>query len=184
MSSSAGSSRHARSRTHILKVAGIMLKTRGQFDLRAVLSSTQVRQLDITQVPLLTRDETISAAAAAMRAGRLGSALVVEGGRLVGIVTERDVLHAVGGTHRMDAAIGTLMTAHPHTVSLDDTLRDVVKSMDRGGYRRLPVVDADGQPAGVIEVTTVVNYLVEQMPATVYNQASRRVLTVQECEGA
>jgi len=161
-----------------------MLQERGQIDLRTILCTTCVRQLNITQVPLLSRDQSINAAAAEMRQLRQGSSLVCDGDRLAGIVTERDVLRAVGGTHSLDASIGSLMTAHPKTVSLDDTLFDVVSWMDRGGYRRLPVVDAEGRPAGVIDVTTVVNYLVEQMPATVYNQASRRTLTVQECEGA
>jgi CBS domain-containing protein len=84
----------------------------------------------------------------------------------------------------MEDSLDTLMTTRPKTVALDDTLSDVVSWMDRGGYRRLPVVDAQGRPAGVIDVTTVVNYLVEHMPAVVYNQASRRTLIVQECEGA
>jgi CBS domain-containing protein len=165
-------------------MAGNMLQERGQINLREILSTTCVQNLDITQVPLLDRELSINAAAAAMRQMRQGSALVCEGEQLVGIVTERDVLRAVGATHRMEDSLDTLMTTRPKTVALDDTLSDVVSWMDRGGYRRLPVVDAQGRPAGVIDVTTVVNYLVEHMPAVVYNQASRRTLIVQECEGA
>jgi CBS domain-containing protein len=161
-----------------------MLQERGQLNLRGVLCRTSVRQLDLIQVPRVSRHDRLETAAAAMRESRQGSALVCEGDRLIGIVTERDLLRAVGGAASLDAEVGQVMTSNPRTISLDDRLWDVVTSMDRGGYRRLPVVDDTDCPAGVIDVTTVVNFLVEQMPATVYNQASRRTLTVQECEGA
>jgi len=155
-----------------------------QIDLQALLSGTPVGQLDLTQVPLLEREQTLSDAAAAMRAVRHGSGLVCDAGRLVGIVTERDVLRAVGDGDRMNATVGTAMTSRPRTLSLDDTVLNAVQWMDRGGYRRLPVVDGEGRPVGIVDMMTVVSFLVEQIPSTVYNQASRKMLTVQECEGA
>ena len=155
-----------------------------QLDLYALLLGTPVSQLDLTQVPLLAREQTLSAAAAAMRQARHGSALVCDAGRLVGIITERDVLRAIGEGDRMSATVGSVMTSRPKTLSLDDTVLDAVRWMDQGGYRRLPVVDGLGCAAGIVDVKTVVNFLVDQMPSTVYNQASRKMLTVQECEGA
>jgi len=161
-----------------------MSQSLAQIDVQAILSGTPVSRLDLTQVPLLVREQTLSDAAAAMREVRHGSGLVCEAGRLVGIVTERDVLRAVGDGDRMDATVGTVMTSRPRTLSLDDTVLDAVQWMDRGGYRRLPVVDGEGRPVGLVDVKTVVNFLVEQIPSTVYNQASRKMLTVQQCEGA
>jgi CBS domain-containing protein len=155
-----------------------------QINLRAVLSETSVDKLDLTQVPLLSREQTLSSAAAAMRQVRHGSALVCDGGRLVGIITERDVLRAVGEGDRMNALVGDVMTSRPKTLALDDTVLNAVQWMDQGGYRRLPVVDSLGCPAGIVDVKTVVNFLVDQMPSTVYNQASRKMLTVQQSEGA
>jgi CBS domain-containing protein len=155
-----------------------------QLDLRAILSGTQVQELVLTQVPLVTRDEPLSAAAAAMRGVRHGSALVCENGKLIGIVTERDVLRAVGDAEKWNSPVGAAMTARPKTLALDDSLLDAVQWMNRGGYRRLPVVDAQGRPAGLVDVKTVVNFLVDHMSSTVYTQASRKMLTVQECEGA
>ncbi|HUQ72814.1 MAG TPA: CBS domain-containing protein [Planctomycetaceae bacterium] len=161
-----------------------MSQSLAQIDLQALLSGTPVGQLDLTQVPLLAREQTLSDAATAMREVRHGSALVCEAERLVGIITERDVLRAAGDGDRMNATVDTVMTPRPRTLSLDDTVLNAVQWMDRGGYRRLPVVDADGCPVGLIDVMTVVNFLVEQIPSTVYNQASRKMLTVQQCEGA
>jgi len=80
--------------------------------------------------------------------------------------------------------VNSVMTSRPKTLALDDTVLDAVQWMDQGGYRRLPVVDGLGCPAGIVDVKTVVNFLVDQMPSTVYNQASRKMLTVQQCEGA
>jgi Mg/Co/Ni transporter MgtE len=76
------------------------------------------------------------------------------------------------------------MTADPKSVSADDRLFDAVRWMDQGGYRRLPVVDANRHPVGIVDVKTVVNFLVEQVPSTVYNQAAAALLTVREREGA
>jgi len=164
--------------------AGSMTIELAPVDLRAILSEARVRQLDLTRVPLLSKDQSLTSATAAMREARHGSALVCEAGQLIGIVTERDILRAVGGNLPMSTPVCDIMTSRPKTLGLDDSLFDAVQWMDRGGYRRLPVVDGDGCAAGIVDLRTVVNFLVEQMPSIVYNQASRRVLTVRDCEGA
>jgi hypothetical protein len=41
--------------------------------------------------------------------------------------------------------------------------------MSGGGFRRLPILDPDGRPTGILRVSDVVHYLVEHFPKTVYN---------------
>ena len=76
------------------------------------------------------------------------------------------------------------MTANPHTLSTHDTLLDAVRLMDEGGYRRLPIVGGDACAVGIIDVKTVMNYVVDHVPTTVYNQASNSLLSVSRAEGA
>ncbi|HZR80177.1 MAG TPA: citrate synthase [Candidatus Binatia bacterium] len=89
-------------------------------------------------------DASLAAAAATMRARGVGSAVVVEGHRVVGILTERDVARAVAA----GAAPGTeharaWMTAAPLTVSPGDELTAALDRMLDRDFRHLPVCDGD-----------------------------------------
>ncbi|REJ88863.1 MAG: CBS domain-containing protein [Planctomycetota bacterium] len=155
-----------------------------QFDLRELLTTTVVGELTLTQVPILSPDATAAEAAAAMRAVCHGSALICDAGRIVGIITERDLLGLLVDDSKVESPLSAVMTTAPQTLTQSALLFDAVRLMDQGGYRRLPVVDADDKPAGIVDVKTVVNFLVEQMAATVYNQAENSLLTVRQREGA
>ncbi len=109
-------------------------------------------------------------AVAAMREWNIGSLLVTERGRVVGIFTERDLLTRVLAPGKpLDTPIRQCMTANPVTVSPKDSVRTAIKRMQKGGYRHLPVVDEDGRPVGVLSARRVVHYLVEHFPALVFN---------------
>ena len=155
-----------------------------EFDLRRLLSGTHVSELTLTVVPLLSPDQTLEDAAAAMCEVSHGSALVCEGDRLVGIITERDLLELLADGTDFDSPLQGSMTADPQTISCDDTLLDAVRLMDQGGYRRLPVLDGGRGPAGIVDVKTVMNFVVDHVPSTVYNQASNELLTAKRAEGA
>ncbi|MBX3439228.1 MAG: CBS domain-containing protein [Planctomycetaceae bacterium] len=161
-----------------------MIEGSAEFDLRQLLAETRVSTLTLTVVPVLSPDESLDAAAAAMREVSHGSALVCDAGRLVGIITERDLLGHVSSGTDFEIALEDVMTLGPRTISSDDTLLDAVRLMDRGGYRRLPVLKENGQPAGIVDVKTVMNFIVDQVPNTVYNQASHELLTAKRAEGA
>lgn len=155
-----------------------------EFDLRRLLQQTHVSELTLTVVPLLSPDQTLEAAAASMREVSHGSALVCDADQLVGIITERDLLRLLAEGKDFDSPVSESMTSPPQTLSTGDTLLDAVRLMDRGGYRRLPVVEGDACAVGIVDVKTVMNYVVEHVPTTVYNQASHALLTVRHAEGA
>lgn len=161
-----------------------MATSNNQLDLRNLFTETSVGQLTLTQVPILSPQQTASEAAQAMRNVSHGSALICDAGKLVGIITERDLLRLLPDDDRIEKPLAEVMTASPRTLTVDDTLLDAVRGMDQGGYRRFPVVNADHHPVGIVDVKTVMNFLSEHMSATVYNQASNELLTVREREGA
>jgi CBS domain-containing protein len=152
--------------------------------LQAVLQQTRVSALTLTRVPILLPEQSLEEAAEQMRKVSHGSALICDDDQLLGILTERDLLRLLAEEVDFDSPVSRYMTTRPRTLSPDDRLAYAVLLMDRGGYRRLPVIDNERCAAGIVDVKTVMNYLVEQVPTTVYNQASSALLSVRHAEGA
>ena len=84
----------------------------------------------------------------------------------------------------LNAQLSEVMTREPQTVTTKDSLLDAIRHMDDGGYRRVPVLDDSGKPVGIIDVKTVIHFLVQYFPAAVYNQASSKQLIATSQEGA
>ena len=90
----------------------------------------------------------------------VGAVLVVDEGRLTGILTERDVLRAVARGLRVDTRVADCMTAHPETIGPDDTTEHAVVLMLHGGFRHLPVVQGDNL-VGVISIRDLAPLVLE-----------------------
>ncbi len=90
----------------------------------------------------------------------VGAVLVLDDGRLTGILTERDVLRAVARGLRDDTRVADCMTAHPETIGPDDTTEHAVVLMLHGGFRHLPVVQGDDL-VGVISIRDLVPVALE-----------------------
>ena len=73
----------------------------------------------------------------------VGAVLVLDGERLAGILTERDVLRAVARGMRDDAVVRDWMTTEPDTIGPDETTAHAATLMMHGGFRHLPVMDGD-----------------------------------------
>jgi CBS domain-containing protein len=134
------------------------------------LRSETVARLQPTPPLGIDADETVSAAVEAMRTGKVGCLLVTHGGQLVGIFSERDLLTRVLAPGLpLSTPTRQCMTAEPVTIRPHDSVWTVVKRMEKGGYRHLPVVDDRNRPVGVLSARRVVHYLVEHFPGLVYN---------------
>ena len=90
----------------------------------------------------------------------VGAVLVLEDGRLAGIMTERDLMRAVARGLHEQAVVADCMTAHPETIAPDDTTDHAAVLMIHGGYRHLPVVDG-GAVVGVLSMRDLVQVVVE-----------------------
>ena len=102
----------------------------------------------------IARDTTLRQAAEEMCRQRVGSLLVFDEGQLRGIVTERDVLKAVGGGD-FDARVEDLMTTDPETIDVDEPLERAAVLMLHGGFRHLPVTE-QGDVVGVLSMRDLV----------------------------
>ena len=100
----------------------------------------------------VTAGATVAEAATLMGERRVGSALVMDGDRLLGIFTERDIVRALG--QDFDAAgrsVSEWMTVDPVSVPPDTPTTDALRRMLDGGFRHLPVVDGD-RVEGVVSI--------------------------------
>ncbi len=93
-------------------------------------------------------------AARRMRERRVAALLVMEGARLAGIVTERDIVFRVVAEGRDPAtvAVAEIMTREPVTARPDERALDALVKMREGHFRHLPVVDRDGRVVAVVSI--------------------------------
>jgi CBS domain-containing protein len=96
-------------------------------------------------------DTTIAAASRTMKKHDIGALMVVDGGRLVGIFTERDAVFRVlaEGKNPAKTALADVMTTQPKTITPDRAIDEALLMMHDGGFRHVPVVDG-GKPLGMI----------------------------------
>ena len=103
---------------------------------------TVLRDLMSTRVALTTPDTSVAEAAAGMVKANVGSAVVMQGRFLAGILTERDVLRAAASGENLAAArVVDWMTPDPQSASADTSVEEAAEIMLRNGFRHLPVVD-------------------------------------------
>lgn len=102
----------------------------------------------------LAPDSSVRAAAQAMAKNRVGSVIVIAGGKLVGIFTERDGLFRVlaAGLDPETATLAQVMTTNVATIGADAPLVRALHMMHDAGFRHMPVVDTDGRPIGMVSI--------------------------------
>jgi len=102
-----------------------------------------LRDLMNRQVAVTTPDTVVAAAAADMVEANVGSAVVMQGPFLAGILTERDVLRAAASGEDLSAStVSAWMTPDPQSASPDTSIEDAAQMMLLNGFRHLPVVEA------------------------------------------
>jgi CBS domain-containing protein len=100
----------------------------------------------------------------------IGAVLVVRDGRAVGIFTERDVLRgAAQAGSDTSRPVGEVMTADPETLGMNDGIAFALNKMIVGGFRHVPIVDADGVAQAVLSLREVVSFIVDLLPGRVLN---------------
>jgi len=108
----------------------------------------------------VTPQTRLADVARAMRLEDSDSAAVMDGGRLVGIITERDLVRAIAeGVNPTQATAEVIMTPNPATVNGEEDVSVVALKMMRLGIRHLPVVDDDGKPVGLVSARNLVAVL-------------------------
>ena len=113
---------------------------------------TKVRDVMTAEPIVLQQDQSIADAAQAMRDNAVGAILVVDGDRLCGLVTDRDiVIRAVAESARPDSPVGQVVSPDLVAIGADDETADAARVMQDNAVRRLPVLD-DGRIVGIVSI--------------------------------
>jgi len=94
---------------------------------------------------------TVAEAARLMKQRHVGAAMVVEGGKLAGVFTERDALFRVTaeGRDALTTPVAEVMTRNPQTIHPNKPFAHALQMMHDGSFRHVPVVE-DGRPVGMV----------------------------------
>ena len=131
---------------------------------------------EVRSAPTVTLPPTATVAKAAelMRKKKVSAILVVERSKgkavLGGIFTERDLVErALPARGWANAPLKKFMTPKPETLRPQDSVAYALNKMSLGRFRHVPVVDADGKPAGMVSIRDLVDFIVELCPEEVLN---------------
>ena len=97
-----------------------------------------------------------------MTADKIGALIVMEGGRLIGIFTERDALNKVlgGGLDPGNTKVSEVMTRDPYCISPTTTVGDAMKLITKRRFRHMPIVD-NGKVLAVVSSGDLTHWLVQ-----------------------
>lgn len=118
-----------------------------------------VRRLTYRGAQTLPVDATLGQAIEFLRERHVGCVLLVDGERLAGIFTERDLLLKAEGVDRR-RPVSEFMTANPDVLRPEAPIVYALNLMSVGGHRHVPLVDGAGRPVGVVSMRDVIHYLV------------------------
>jgi CBS domain-containing protein len=116
-----------------------------------------LRDVMTTKAFTVSADASMVEAAQGMAKGKLGSALIVQGSWLAGIITERDMLRAVASGEDLNGVkVKDWMTKDPITASPDTDTDEAAVTMFTNGFRHLPVTDGS-EILGVVSLRDVLS---------------------------
>ena len=113
-------------------------------------------------------DTPVIEAARVLAERRIGAVLVMSGDRIMGILSERDIVRGLGtaGAEVLDSPDTRLMTADVVTARPEDRLVDIMRLMTERRFRHLPVLGEDGRLLGIISIGDVVKYRLAEVEHT------------------
>jgi CBS domain-containing protein len=151
---------------------------------RRELRSEKLKALGHRDPVIVAPGSSISDAVAAMQQNNGEAVLVCDGPRLLGILTERDVLLKVMA-HGVepDAEVDRFMTARPDSLTAESTVEEALRMMERGGYRTIPLLDPEGRPAGVLRQQDILAFVAEAFPQEILNLPPRPHQVMDQAEG-
>lgn len=114
-----------------------------------------VREYMKSSVIRVDRNTILYEIAKVMTEKNIGSVIVVENGKPVGIITERDIVRAIGKGKKLDTKAEEIMTASLITIKEDSPVTGALALMRQFNIRHLPVVNDKGELTGIISIRDI-----------------------------
>jgi CBS domain-containing protein len=117
-----------------------------------------------TNVVTANPSATVASIVQRLHQERIGAIVVTENGRVLGMISERDVVRGLAdhGPAILDRKVVDLMTRPVHSCSLDDSVKHLMSEMTRKRIRHLPVID-DGVLCGIVSIGDVVKNRLDEV---------------------
>jgi len=108
-------------------------------------------------VETISSDMTLAQAVSILNTRKIGAVVVVDAGRVRGILSERDIIKAIGaaGAEALDHPVAQVMTSNVITCERTDTVDQLMDAMTGGRFRHIPVVENDAL-VGIVSIGDVV----------------------------
>jgi len=113
---------------------------------------TGIGELMTRDVLTVAPEDTLGEAAAKMTERGIGAVIVSDFGRMIGILSERDIMRAVADRiHSSEARVREWMTADPITATESTSIEEAGRTMLEHGFRHLPVVEGE-RAVGIVSL--------------------------------
>ena len=122
------------------------------------------------EVASVSPDNMVINALRVMAGRNIGTVVVMENNKLVGIFSERDYARKVilNGKSSTDTSIRDVMTSNVYTIKTNTTIDECMSIMSEKNFRHLPVVE-DDKVVGMISIGDLVRYIIEDQKNTIRN---------------
>ena len=152
--------------------------------LKEELRAQSVTHLDLSDYCVAASGTSVREVVGLMRDERVNVCLITSGGRLTGILSERDVSQKIADApHLWDEAVDLVMTPEPVTIGLDASVADALWLMNEKNIRSLPTVRESGEIAGNMTYRALIDYLAARYPIEVLNLPPRPDQVAENVDG-
>jgi CBS domain-containing protein/anti-sigma regulatory factor (Ser/Thr protein kinase) len=127
-----------------------------------LIYTTKVENVMAPDVIVVSPDASMSEVKALMSSKRVSGLPVMDGDRMVGMISMSDLMNAVE-TGKLDSAVSENMSVDVKTISKDAYAVELVSRLGRRGQGRVPVVDGDGKLVGIVTTGTMMQGLLREM---------------------
>lgn len=141
--------------------------------LQELVYELRVRDAMTTRVITVTPQTTMAEFREVLRTNRISGTPVVEGGKMVGIISIEDLIKALAAGE-LEATVGEKMTREPVTLYEDEPLIHAVGKFSKLGYGRFPVVNRQGDLVGIIVQGDIVRALLRRLEIEYHEEEVRR----------
>lgn len=156
-----------------MSASGIAERKREITRLQELVYELRVRDAMTTRLVTVTPQTTMAEFREVLRANRISGTPVVEGGRMVGIISIEDLIKALAAGE-LNATVGEKMTPHPVTLYDDEPLIHAVGKFSSLGYGRFPVINRQGDLVGILVQGDIVRALLRRMEIEYHEEEVRR----------
>jgi CBS domain-containing protein len=106
-------------------------------------------------------DEKVIDAVEKMAKYKVGSVVIIDDGKVLGIITERDIINFVASKKDLNEKLEFYMTKAPITIYFDENLEKAIQIMKEKNIRHLPVVNKEGKLIGMISSRDIIRVSLE-----------------------